>query len=177
LLNISAPLLFSVFLGMDLAILAWQAGPVWVRWCVHAAPWLTLAIVGFFYSGRIVEKIHTQFAWATRRQALPEHDQTGPIVCEEIAAVARESRVFVYDLADYWFYEQCGYVPPGYVQPLLLQPLRANLVEQLDQLLNARYKIIVPKAHADEFDFSDVESSLTGMEQTETAHYVIYYRK
>jgi hypothetical protein len=181
LLNISAPLLFTVFLGMDLAILAWQAGPVWVHRCVHAAPWLALAIVGFFYSGQIVEKIHTQFEWAARRQALPEHDQTGTIDCQEIAAVAKDSRVFVYDLADYWFYEQCGYVPPGYVQPILLQPLRAKLVEQLNQLLNARYKIIVPKVHADgidfPFDFSDVESSLAGMERTETAHYDVYYRK
>ena len=181
LLNISAPLLFSVFLGMDLAILAWQAGPVWVRWCVQAAPWLTLAIVGFCYSGRIVEKIHTQYEWLTQRQALQEHDQTGPIVCEEIASAAGDSRVFVYDLADYWFYEKCGYVPPGYIQPLLLQPLRAKLIEQLDQLLNAGYKVIVPKVHSDEvdfpFDFSDVESSLAGMEQTATAHYVIYYRK
>jgi len=181
LLNISAPLVFSIFLGTDLAILAWQAGPVWVRWCVHAAPWLVLAAAGFFYSGRIVQKIHTEYAWATRGQALPEHDETGPIVCTEIAAVAPDSRVFVYDLADYWFYEQCGYMPTGYVQPLVLQPFRAKVVEQLDQLMNAGYKIVVPKAHFEGidslFDFGDVEPSLAGMERTETAHYTIYYMK
>ena len=113
----------------------------------------------------------------TRRRALPDYDQTGPIVCEEIAGVAKDSRVFVYDLADYWFYEQCGYVPQGYIQPLVLQPMRVKLIEQLDQLLNTGYKIIVPKTHAYGFDFPDVEPSLKGMERTETAHYDVYYRK
>jgi hypothetical protein len=177
LLNISAPLLFCVFLGMDLAIAAWGTGPLWVRWSVHAAPWLTLAIIGFFYSGQLVAKTHTQFESATGRQALPDNDQTGPIVCEEIAGAAKDSRVFVYDLADYWFYEQCGYVPPGYIQPLFLQPLRVNLIEQLDQLLNAGYKIVAPKTHAYGFDFPDVQPSLKGLERIETAHYDVYYRK
>jgi hypothetical protein len=177
LLNISAPLLFCVFLGMDLAVVAWRAGPLWVRWMVHAAPWLTLAFIGFFYSGRLVAKIQTQFDSVTRRRALYDTAQTGPIVCEEIAGVAKDSRVFVYDSADYWFYEQCGYVPQGYIQPLLLQPLRVKLIEQLDQLLNTGYKIIVPKTHAVGFDFSDVGPSLKGLERTETAHYDFYYRK
>jgi hypothetical protein len=176
LLNISASLLFCVFLGMDLAIVAWQAGPFWVRWSVHAAPWLTLAIIGFFYSGRLVERIHTQFDSALG-QALPDQGKAGPIVCQEIAGVAKDSRVFVYDLADYWFYEQCGYVPPGYIQPLFLQALRVNLIGQLDQLLNAGYKIVAPKTHADGFDFSDVQPSLKGLERIETAHYDVYYRK
>jgi hypothetical protein len=177
LLNISAPLLFCVFLGMDLAIVAWREGPVWVRWMVQAGPWLTLGFIGFFYSGRLVAKIHTQFDSVTGRQALVDNDQIGPIVCEEIAGVAKDSRVFVYDSGDYWFYEKCGYVPQGYIQPILLQPLRANLIEQLDQLLNTGYKIIVPKTHAIGFDFSDVGPSLKGLERTETAHYDFYYRK
>jgi hypothetical protein len=177
LLNISAPLLFCIFLGMDLAVIAWQKGPLWVRWVVHTAPWLTLAFVGYFYSGRLVAKIHTQFDSVTRKQALSETDPTGPIVCKEIAEVAKDSRVFVYDSADYWFYEQCGYIPQGYIQPLLLQPLRSKLIEQLDQLLNTGYKIIVPKAHAAGFDFSDMEPCLEALERTETAHYDVYYRK
>ena len=177
LLNISAPLLFCVFLGMDLAIVAWRSGPVWVRWMVYAGPWLTLGLIGFFYSGRLVAKIHTQFDSVTGRHALVNDDQIAPIVCEEIAGVAKDSRVFVYDLADYWFYEKCGYVPQGYIQPILLQPLRVNLIEQLDQLLNTGYKIVVPKAHASGFDFSDVGPSLKGLERTETAHYDFYYRK
>jgi hypothetical protein len=177
LLNISAPLLFCVFLGMDLAIVAWGAGPVWVRWMVHAAPWLTLGFIGFFYAGRLVAKIQTQFDSVTGRQAVIDNDHISPIVCEEIAGVAQDSRVFVYDSSDYWFYEKCGYVPPGYIQPILLQPLRVSLIEQLDQLLNTGYKIIVPKTHATGFDFSDVEPSLKGLERTETVHYDFYYRK
>jgi hypothetical protein len=177
LLNISAPLLFCVFLGMDLAIVAWSTGPVWVRWMVHAAPWLTLGFIGFFYAGRLVAKVHTQFDSVTGRQALVDNDHIPPIVCEEIAGVAKDSRVFVYDSSDYWFYEQCGYIPQGYIQPLLLQPLRVKLIEQLDQLLNTGYKIIVPKAHAAGFDFSDMEPSLEALERIETAHYDVYYRK
>jgi hypothetical protein len=177
LLNISAPLLFCVFLGMDLAIVAWSVGPVWARWMVRAAPWLTLGFIGFFYAGRLVAKVHTQFDSVTGRLALVDNDHIPPIVCEEIAGVAKDSRVFVYDSADYWFYEKCGYVPQGYIQPILLQPLRASLIAQLDQLLNTGYKIIVPKAHAAGFDFSDVQPGLKGLERTDTAHYDFYYRK
>jgi hypothetical protein len=47
----------------------------------------------------------------------------------------------------------------------------------MNQWLNEGYKIVVPKAHAPGFDFSDVRPSLQGMERTETPHYDVYYRK
>jgi hypothetical protein len=177
LINISAPLLFCFFLGIDLAVVAWRKGPHWVRWTLHAAPWLTLAFIGFFYSGRLVGKVHTQYKSVAMHQALSGIDDTGPIVCEEIAAAAKDSRVFIYSIADYWFYERCGYVPRGYTQPLWLQLSRPKLIEQLDQLLYTGYKIVVPKTYAPGFDFSDVATSLKAMERTETAHYDVYYRK
>jgi len=179
LLNISAALLFCAFLGIDLAIALWRTGPRWVRWSLHAAPWLTLAFIGFFYSGRLLAKVHTQFETVAMHRALPALDDPGPIVCEEIAAAAKDSRVFVYSVADYWFYERCGYVPQGYIQPLSLQALTGKLIEQLDQLLDTGYKIVVPKPPSvyPGFEFNDIAASLGEMERIETAHYQLYYRK
>jgi hypothetical protein len=177
LLNISTSLLFCVFLGIDLGIAAWGTGPHWARWTIQAVPWLILAFIGYFYSGRLAAKVSTQFESVAMHRPLPVSDYTGVIDCREIAAVAKDSRVFVYGMTDYWFYEQCGYVPPGYIQPLWLQALRMNLIEQLDHLLDAGYKIVVPKTHAYGFDFSDVEPSLKGIERIDTIHYEVYYRK
>jgi len=181
LLNISASLLLCLFLGIDLALVTWRTGPGWVRWTLHAAPWLILALIAFSYSGRLVEKVRIQAAVATRRQPLYSTDDPGPIDCAEIAAVARDSRVFVYGAYDYWFYERCGYVPQGYIQPLLLQPMRAKVVQQANQLLDAGYKIVAPKLPyiyiSGGFEFDDIEASLGRLESVETAHYHIYCRK
>lgn len=176
LLNISAPLLFCFFLGIDLAIAAWHNGPQWVRWSVNAAPWLTLVFLGYFYSGRLVSKVHTQYLSATAHQALPGFNDLSPVACDEISMVSKDSRVFVYAYDDYWIYEQCGYVPEGYTQPLYLQPSRVNLIRQLDQLLNSGYRIIVPKFRMQAFDFADVAPNLPGLNRTDTPHYEIYSR-
>ena len=178
LLNTSAPLLLCLFLGIDLASVTWHEGPGWVRWTLYAAPWLILALIAFSYSGRLVEKARIQAAVATRRQPLASADDPGPIVCGEIAAVAKDSRVFVYGAYDYWFYERCGYVPQGYVQPLLLQPMRAKVVQQANQLLEGGYKIVVPKQPYmyGGFEFNDIEAELGGMQKVETAHYFVFRR-
>lgn len=194
LINISASLLFCAFFGMDLALVAWRQGARWVRWTLHAVPWLALACVAFFYSGRLIAKIGIQAAIVTRHEQLSPIDGPGPIVCGEIAAVAKDSKVFVYSQFDFWFYDRCQYVPPGYFQPIMLQPIRAKLIEQLNQLLDAGYKIVVPKVPGWQsveglprpglrhgrlvsgFDFAETEVALPRLEKAETAHYWFYWR-
>ena len=179
LLNISASWLLCLFLGIDLALVMWHAGPGWVRSTLRAAPWLFLAWIAFCYSGQLVGKARIQEAVATRRQPLASTDNPGPIDCGEIAAVAKDSRVFVYGAYDYWFYERCGYVPQGYVQPLLLEPIRAKVIQHVNQLLDAGYKIVAPRLPYmyGGFEFNEVEASLGGLESVETDHYRLYYRK
>ena len=93
--------------------------------------------------------------------------------------MAKDSRVFVYGAYDYWFYERCGYVPQGYIQPLLLQPIRAKVIQQVNHLLDAGYKIVAPKQPYmfGGFEFNEIEASLGRIESVETAHYNLFYRK
>ena len=181
LLNISAVLLLCAFLGIDLAYLAWRGGPRWTRWTLQAAPWLALAFIAFFYSGRLTHKVHSQAARLLWNLPASHIDDPGLIVCGEISAAAKDRRVFVFSAFDYWIYEQCGYVPPGYFQPLLLLPLRSKLIELATQLLDAGYKIVVPKAGDTysfyKFDFADIKADLGETELTDTPHYQLYSRK
>jgi hypothetical protein len=177
LINISASLLFCAFFGMDLALAAWRYGPRWVRWTLHAAPWLALACMAFFYSDRLVGKVGIQAGTVFRHTPLVPLDNIGPIACGEIASVAKDSKVFLYSEYDYWFYERCGYVPQGYFQPLLLQPLRAQLIEQLNQLLDAGYKIVVPIRAPSQynFDFAETMGSLRELEGARTTNYLYFW--
>jgi hypothetical protein len=181
LLNISAVLLLCTFLGMDLAQEAWHDRPQGIRWTLKAAPWLVLAFVAFFYSGKLINNAHTQAARVLRNLPPKRPEDPGIIACAEIDAVAKDRRVFVFSAFDYWVYERCGYVPPGYVQPLFLLPLRGKLIEQANQLLDAGYKIVVPKADKTQsgynFDFADIRPDLREIELAETPHYLLYSRK
>ena len=181
LLNISAVLLLCAFLGIDLAQLAWHGGPLWVNRTLKAAPWAVLAFIAFSYSGKLANNANIQTARVLRNLPPKHPEDPGVIACAEVAAVAKDRRVFVFSSFDYWVYERCGYVPPGYVQPLLLLPLRNKLIEQANQLLDTGYKIVVPKADktqgSSDFDFADIRPALGETELTETPHYLLYSRK
>jgi hypothetical protein len=142
---------------------------------------VVLAFIAFFYSGKLTNNADTQAARVLRNQPPKHPEDPGIIACAEVAAVAKDRRVFVFSSFDYWVYEQCGYVPPGYVQPLLLLPLRGKLIERANQLLDAGYKIVVPKADKTQsgyiFDFADIRPDLRETELTETPHYLLYSRK
>jgi hypothetical protein len=178
LLNISASLLFCLFLGLDLAGVTLSAGSRWAHAALRALAWLALLLVAFLYSGRIFQKVGIQVATVTRGEPVPNLQDPGPIRCGEIAAAAPDRRVFVFSPYDYWFYERCGWVPVGYIQPLLLQTMRAGLVLQLNQLLDKGYKIVVPKNVGTEgFDFTEIATDLPGLQETATANYAIYSRR
>jgi hypothetical protein len=178
LINISPSLLFCAFLGLDLAILACRPDPRWVTWSLHAAPFAALACAAYFYSGRLDQKLHVQLNTLLWHKPLPQYFDPGPIDCREIASVAGSPKVFVYSQFDYWYYEQCGYVPQGYMQPLQLQPVRSEVIGLLNQLLGAGYKVVVPKHPGYyNFDFAETEASLPALEKTETANYRFYWRK
>ena len=178
LINISPALLFCAFLGLDLAILASRHDARWVTWALYAAPFAALACAAYFYSGRLDQKLHVQLKTLLSHKPLPDYFNPGPVDCREIASVAGGPKVFVYSQFDYWYYEQCGYVPQGYVQPLQLQPVRSEVVALLSRLLGAGYRVVVPKHPGYySFDFAEAEASLPGLEKAETANYWFYWRR
>ena len=180
LLNISASLLFCVFMCLD--EMATRDSPPWAKKLLPSAPWVLVAIVALAYSGGLSTKVPIQIASITRHAPLPESDDIGPIQCGEIGT----GKVFVYSAYEYWFYERCQYVPQGYVQPFLLQPMQAKAIAQLDGLLNSGYRIVVPKAKLwksvpgeytyNQFGFEEMEAALKGLDHSETPHYTIYWR-
>lgn len=181
LLNISASLLFCVFLCLD-EMAATTDRPGWARNLMPAAPWIIVAVTGLAYSGGIMTKTAVQLATVTRHAPLPGNDDIGPIECNEIGP----GKVFIYSAYEYWFNERCHYIPQGEVQPFLLQPVQARALEQLDGLLNSGYRIVVPKMTHwnkvpgeytyNQFEFDEMEAALPGLEQSETEHYKFYRR-
>jgi hypothetical protein len=176
LINTSAPLIFCVFLAIDLAAVRLRDGPAWAKGAALAVPWVLLAVAAYGYSERIYDKLWAQEMIVFSGLEVPEED-TGPMSCGEVAAaVNNDARVFFYGGYDYWFYETCGYVPQGYIQPFSLEVVKANVIQQLTGLLNQGYKIVLPKKRV-LIDFDEVAASLPPMDQRETANYVIYTKR
>ena len=173
LMNISASLLLSFFLGVDLAALTLPPGRA--RRLFLVLPWGVLAVIAFFYSGRIFGKVLDQ---ATAVTQVPRAFKSPlPIACAEINALSPDHRVFVFSEYDYWFYERCGYVPQGYIQPLYLQLLRSDVIAQMNGLLDRGYKVVVPKVSTPGYDWAEFAPALNSTYQLETTNYILYARR
>jgi len=173
LINISASLLISFFLGIDLAALTLNSK--WARRLVRAVPWCALAFIAFSYSGRIYARVGDQVAAVAKVPLPPENPQ--PIVCPEINAVVPDRRVFVFSVNyDYWFYERCGYVPQGYIQPLWIQFSRRDVIALMARLLDNGYKIVVPKMDEPTFK-AEFAPGLNEMYRFESTNYTFYERR
>jgi hypothetical protein len=173
LINVSASLLLSFFLGVDLA--AFTLDSKRARRLVLAVPWCALALIAFSYSGRLFARVGDQVAAVAQ---VPHPQETPqPIVCAEINAVVPDHRVFVFSINyDYWFYERCGYVPQGYIQPLWLQIFRRDVIAQMARLLDNGYKIVVPKMDTPTFD-AEFAPGLNEMYRLESTNYIFYGRR
>ena len=173
LINISASLLLSFFLGIDVA--AFTLDSKLARRLVLVVPWCALALIAFSYSGRIYSRVGDQMAAVARVPLSPENPQ--PIVCAEINAAVPDHRVFVFSVNyDYWFYERCGYVPQGNLQPLWIQIFRPNVIAQMSRLLDNGYKIVVPKMDIPTFE-AEFAPGLNGMYRFESTDYIFYGRR
>jgi len=173
LMVVSASLLLCFFLCFDLAAISVKPGQA--RKLVLTLPWLVLTVIAYFYSGRIFAKVGDQAAAVAQVPVVFKSPQI--IVCAEINAAASDRRVFIFSYYDYWFYEQCGYVPQGYIQPLFLQFFRGDIIAQMNGLLDQGYKVVVPKVSSPGFDWAELAPDLKGTYQLETADYVLYGRR
>jgi hypothetical protein len=180
LINISAALLYCAFLGLDLAGEHPSEGTELTRAAFRAAPWLILAICACAYSGRVVAKVHAQVATLRDRRSVPPAVATDfqPLIsCSEIAQAVGDERVFFMSINDYWYYERCGYVPPGYMQPLPLAMLQKPLMADLNGLLDQGYKIVVPRQDQDWGGmFTGFLAGLRYPAPTHTPNYNVYRR-
>ncbi len=170
LMNISASLLVCFFLGVDLAALvAKESSPRWLLSVTLALPWIALLLIGYFYSGRIYERVATQVAAVGQPPAPPSNPNF--IHCEEISAAVPDRLVFVFSRYDYWIYERCGYIPQGYIQPLGAQIMRGDVITQINLMLRRGYKILVPKANADDIkSFAEFIGDIPELRRIETVN-------
>jgi hypothetical protein len=184
LINLAASFLFVAMLGVDLALDLVPAGieheKRWPRRTTEATAWVVLAACAFQYSGRVIDKLAAQWAIVTRSEPLPRAwpaDDLGGLPCDEVLRAAGDRRVYFLSRHDYWLYERCDLPPIGFVQPVLLSILEAPLVTELDGLLAAGYKIVVPRQGA---DWSGVVGELWprlgNPTRVETPHFQIYRR-
>jgi hypothetical protein len=184
LINLSASLLFMAMLGVDLALDLVPSGSehddLWPRRLLAATAWLVLAACAYQYSGRVVDKLAAQWAIVTRAEPLPRAwpaDDVGGLPCDEVLRAAGDRHVYFLSRHDYWLYERCDLPPIGYVQPVLLSILTEPLVTELNGLLGAGYKIVVPRQAA---DWSGVVGELWprlgNPTRVETPHFQIYRR-
>ncbi len=146
--NLCVPFLTCLFLCLDLALL--QFGPqgrsgALLQFALSSA---VVALCAWQYSARISTKFAAQVAVLSRT------DLTKPLVagfglprmyCEELAQRIPQRKVYFFTGLDFWYYAECGYVPHGYLLPVELSVLKAPLMAELDQLLDAGYTIALPK--------------------------------
>jgi hypothetical protein len=181
LINIGASLLFCTFLALDLAGSHPAEGTALTRGALRAAPWLIVAACAYSYSGRVAEKMEAQVAIAKGRRPVPASVPTDfrPIIdCEEIANAAGDPRVYFFSANDYWYYQRCGYIPQGYLQPVSLAVLKKPLVADLNALLDAGYKVVVPHQSKDYAPaFHEFLSDLANPSVVETTHYSVYRKR
>jgi hypothetical protein len=184
LINLAASFLFIAVLGVDLALDLVPAGTEhesqWPRRTTAATAWLVLATCAFQYSGRVIDKLAAQWAIVTKAEPLPRAwpaDDLAGLPCDEVLRAAGDRRVYFLSRHDYWLYERCDLPPIGYVQPVLLSILEEPLITELDGLLAAGYKIVVPRQAT---DWSGVVGELWprlgNPTRVETPHFHVYRR-
>ena len=148
LVNLSAGFVFCFFLGLDLVVSEARAEGRRVRGFAWIAAMAAVVASAHFYAAGFTTKAGTQVAQVTQGRPPPETnppDPTPPIQCQELAAAIGHPRVYFFSVADYYFYDYCGYVPQGYFQPLYLALFTAPLAEQLAGLLRQGYVVVVPR--------------------------------
>ncbi|HEY2900620.1 MAG TPA: hypothetical protein VGL59_08605 [Polyangia bacterium] len=182
LINISASVLFVLFVGLDLA---WpsadQDGDRVTRIGFRWAPWMLVAVCAYFYSGRVTEKIVAQRDVLFGQHSPPPaiaHDILPSADCDEITHAAGDDRVYLFSKYDYWYYTACGFIPQGYVQPFNLAVMKGELVGELNRMLDRGIKIVLPRQAGDWSGFfPEFVAPLGHPSVTETAHFQIYRRQ
>lgn len=180
LINLSASFLFCTFLGIDLATKIPAADEPVVRVVLRAAPWVLVGGCAFAYSARVSDKLEMQMAVVAGQRPLPPGipgDFQSTPACGELITAAGDGRVFFFSRNDYWLYEACALEPQGYVQPVWLSILQRPLIAEMNHLLDAGYKIAVPRQAGDWAGmFAEYMSALDSPMRVETPHYFIYRR-
>jgi len=182
LINLSTSFLFCLFLGLDLAWPSLPGDPRPLVWAFRLAPWWVVGTCAYFYSDRIVHKLGGQAALIADHQPLILGVGTDliPVAqCNEIRTAAGDSRLFFFAENDFFFYHDCGFEPQGYVHPVALNVLKEPLLLELNQLLAAGYKIVVPRAHQDwhldwHLFFDEFRRDLSETDVVETLNYSVY---
>jgi hypothetical protein len=178
LINTGASFLFCLFLALDLAWPAAATDPRPLRWGFQLAPYLVVAVCAYGYSQRILTKLDAQQGLVFDQRRLAG-ESPAYINCDEVkVAAAGDSRVFFLTGNDYWYYRKCGYKPRGYVQPIFLNVLTKSLVDEVNQLLDADFKVFVPRNSHDWVGkvMPDLLPGLANVDKTVTASFVVYRR-
>ena len=180
LINISASILFCLFLGLDMAAPSVEESVPAIRAAFRFVPWLVVAVCAYFYSERVSDKMAVQKAVIVDQRSLPPalpQDTMPAIHCDEITRAAGDGRVYLFSKYDYWYYTRCDFVPQGYIQPFNLAVLKSPLVAELNQTLARGFKIVLPRQRGDwNMFFAEFLSALGNPDMTETANYRIYRR-
>jgi hypothetical protein len=180
LINLAASFLFCCFLGLDLA---WPSSPHEPRpmiWAFRAAPWLIVGACGYYYSGRILERMAAQVALFLNQRPLPMalQDFMPVIHCDEIRRAAGDARLFFLSKADFFYYHDCGLEPQGYIQPVSLNVFKRPLIEEMNRLLTADVEIVIPRDPRDwDRFFSQFRGDLVSLAVVETPNYRVYRRQ
>lgn len=177
LINIAIILLFVLFITVDLAgrLLLEGDPPGWVAALARPAPPLVgavvLALIVVFYAENIAAKFSRQVAglWQARATYPVWVDRAG--LTQELAAIRTATggsdKLYFMSRWDFQYYYFGGYRLHGYVNPFWAWITAEPLREQLEQLLDDRYFLViseemstVPAALGVQYDRSQVVGEL-----------------
>jgi hypothetical protein len=180
LINTSAPTLFVLFLAIDLAWPAPEDGARVLGWVFAVVPWCLVAICGYHYSGRLLQRLGAQGAILEGTRPVGpvfSYDVLPTLDCAALVGPAGDSNVYLFSKYDFWYYQGCGLVPQGFTQPLFLAILKTDVVAELNHLLDQGYKIVVPRSPGDWAPaFTEFLPGLSNPNVIETPQFRFYRR-
>jgi len=159
-LNISAILLFALFVLFDILIFT-SAEQVHKpqqkskkqtvekkysfskKWSL-SLPFLVIILSGYFYSNRVSDKLNRKFVNFEEKQ-FAYSLQTTPLDTTAIKSItANSNKIYFLDFqTDFYNYYYGGYIPSGYFSPCNAWVFKKDLIKYLQSLLDNNYFVVV----------------------------------
>lgn len=148
-INISATLLFALFLLLDLVGIILNGGTARLAGshAIQACAALLVLGCGFFYANVIAEKTMVQYRNARAGQTIYPQLPTAEIVRNEMAKVrmvtGNSSKVYFLSFSDFMYYYYGNYAPVGYFNPFQSWVMQKHLTSYLQGLVDNGYFLVV----------------------------------
>jgi hypothetical protein len=194
LIALSVPFLLCLFLSFDILLDELErpeSASVLPSWFRTAKGMLTLqvtlssaliALCAFQYSGRVWLKAALQIAVLSRasESRLLFNPDPPQVFCEEVAQGVPNKNVYFFTALDTWSYQACNYAPPSYQQPITFSFLRPPLTDEIGELLDGGYTLVLTKGDTMSIlftkEFAENLSVHRTLVNTESAHYTFISR-